>query len=105
MGLATWERDFMYVASWRRGPIPAQVAHSQETSKCLALGEDLVVRYSSPEYLFPSPTPNKWTFSLASLRGPGDLKRQVGVGRSGASRKRQKGRLRTSHKDHRILVR
>lgn len=57
------------------------------------------------EYLFPSPIPNKWTFSLAPLGGPGNVKRQVGVGKSGASRKRQKGRLKTSHKDHRILVR
>lgn len=57
------------------------------------------------EYLFPSPIPNKWTFSLAPLGGPGNVKKQVGVGRSGASRKRQRGRLKTSHKDQRILVR
>lgn len=57
------------------------------------------------EYLFPSPISNKWTFSLALLGSPGNVKRQVGVGRNGASRKRQKGRVKTNHKDQRILVR
>lgn len=86
------------MAGWRGGPIPAQMALSQETSKCLALWEDLA------EYLSPSPIPNKWTFSLSPL-GPGNVKRQVGVGRSGASRRRQRGRLKTSYKDQRIRVR
>lgn len=81
LGLATWERGFMYVAGGEGAlPQPRWLSHKKPPN-AWPLGRIWLSGTSAAEYLFPSPIPNKWTFSLAPLGGPGNVKRRVGVGR------------------------